>query len=238
MAELLPERLGQSDEAIGQVGGEASDRRRKRSKVTSVLQWTECFHAYIGIFARQQPEQVTDLLAYASLIIHAARKFKGDAWLQYDKNFRRYAEVHPSIQWAETNPSIWTMAFCNAQPRPHCELCFSIDRETWGCEDYTPSEKPATKRRKINEAPEIAPAAPGITPICINWNKRGCTSSTCTYRHVCLECHQNHKERDCPSLNRRPSFGPSKGRQRGEVEWFPGEGDDRYPFRNKGAAPR
>lgn len=137
MSELLPEKLGQSDDAISQAGGEA-DRKRKRTKITSPLQRVECFHAFIGVVAQQQPERVADLLAYASLVIHAARKYKGDGWMQYEKNFRRYAEVHPGIRWAETNPSIWTMAFCSAQPHPHCELCFSIDHEAWQCEDYTP----------------------------------------------------------------------------------------------------
>ena len=52
--------------------------------MASAPQWVECSHTYIGVIAQQQPGRVTDLLAYASLIVHAARKFKGEGWLQYD----------------------------------------------------------------------------------------------------------------------------------------------------------
>ena len=49
--------------------------------------------------------------------------------MQYDRNFRKHAETHPT-KWAEANTSLSTPAFCNAQPRPHCDLCFSVDHET------------------------------------------------------------------------------------------------------------
>ena len=79
MAELLPEKLGQAEEPEKKVG-EGDSRKRKRVRVASVLQWVECFHSYIGVVAQQQPARVTDLLGYASLIVHAARKFKGEGW--------------------------------------------------------------------------------------------------------------------------------------------------------------
>ena len=97
MYELLPEKLGRSEEISSQ---DLDGTKRKRRKVTSALQWVECFHTYIGVIAQQQPGRVTDLLAYASLIVHAAWKFKGEGWLQYDKFFRKNAEVHPGIRWA------------------------------------------------------------------------------------------------------------------------------------------
>lgn len=84
---------------------------------------------------------------YASLIIHATRKFKGDGWLNYDKNFRKYAEAHPGIRWTEANTSLWTMAFCTAQPRPHCDECFSIDHTMQECDEYSPPEEPESNLR-------------------------------------------------------------------------------------------
>jgi hypothetical protein len=113
--------------------------------VTSILQWVECFHTYIGVVAQLQPARVMDLLAYASLIVQAARRFKGEGWMQYDNNFRKQAETHPGMRWAEANTSLWTLAFCGAQPRPHCELCFSIDHESRHCDEYGPPKEP--KRR-------------------------------------------------------------------------------------------
>ena len=34
-------------------------------------------------------------------------------------------------------------------------------------------------------------------PICVRWNRYGCTAPQCTFRHVCLECHQPHKAAQC-----------------------------------------
>lgn len=227
MAELLPERLGQAEEA-NKKAGEGENRKRKRTRVASALQWVECFHSYIGVVAQQQPARVADLLAYASLIVHAARKFKGEGWVQYDRNFRKHAETHPGTRWAEANTSLWTLAFCNAQPRPHCELCFSLDHETPQCDEYEPPEEP-TKRKQPNTD---SSRAPGRHPICINWNRQSCNSSTCTFQHICLECHQRHKEKDCPGANwKQPNaFGSRLRPQEGEKE-------AKKPFRKKGRTP-
>ena len=227
MYELLPEKLGRSEEISSQ---DLDGTKRKRRKVTSALQWVECFHTYIGVIAQQQPGRVTDLLAYASLIVHAARKFKGEGWLQYDKFFRKYAEVHPGIRWAEANASLWTLAFCGAQPHPHCELCFSVDHESQNCEEYVPPDEPPKKKPAISEQPYRAPYSTDRRPICINWNRRSCSSSTCNYQHICIECHQRHREKDCPVVNGRQFSGSTSRPRRGR------EREDQS-FRNKGAAP-
>lgn len=49
MGELLPERMGADDTC--NRAGETEVRKRKRRKVTSVLQWVECFNTYIGVIA-------------------------------------------------------------------------------------------------------------------------------------------------------------------------------------------
>ena len=47
--------------------------------------------------------------------------------------------------------------------------------------------------------------------ICLSWNKGTCVfPSSCTYRHLCATCLQQHKARDCPrtpdnSIYKRPS---------------------------------
>jgi len=76
MSELLPDKLGQADTSPGSSKEEA--RRPRAKRVTDVLQWVECFHSYMGVIVQHQPERTQDLLAYASLIVHAARKFRGE----------------------------------------------------------------------------------------------------------------------------------------------------------------
>ncbi len=79
MAELLPEKLGQSDTPDTPSGSKEGERKKAKGKrVANILQWVECFHAYMGVVIQQQPSRALDLLAYASLVVHAARKYKGE----------------------------------------------------------------------------------------------------------------------------------------------------------------
>ena len=79
-----------------------------------------------------KPGRASDLHGYSSLIVHAARKFKGG----YDINFRKRAAAFPSVKWAEINPTLRQLAFANASPRTHCAPCFSLDHTTQLCDDY------------------------------------------------------------------------------------------------------
>ena len=68
MSELLPEKkLGRPDDTTSQ---EADSMSNKRRRVTSTLQWVECFNTYCVLVS--WPSNNLDLLAYASLIVHTA----------------------------------------------------------------------------------------------------------------------------------------------------------------------
>ena len=56
--------------------------------------------------------------------------------VRLDSNFRKWAATHPGSNWGELNMPLWTLAFCNALPRDHCDICLSIDNPTAECEDY------------------------------------------------------------------------------------------------------
>ena len=117
------------------------------------------------------------------------------------KNFRKHAETHPA---AEANTSLWTLAFCNAQPRPHCELCFSLEHATENCDEYEPLEDPPKRRGTADF--HTSPMSSRKPQICINWNRHSCTSSTCggwakRFREEEREEEEEHSPRPFP---RRP----------------------------------
>ena len=205
MAELLPEKLGQADQAPST--SKEDKQKPKTKRVTSILQWVECFHSYMGVLIQQQPARVQDLLAYASLIVHAARKYKGDGWATYDRNFRKRAAAHPGEKWGDLNMPLWALAFCNAEAKEHCDLCMSVDHATKACMDY---DSPDEDKPKSAHSQKQRSTARGKTPICINWNRSSCKSPTCEYQHICLECHRGHKERDCPSRQRYAPYSREK----------------------------
>ncbi len=187
MAELLSDNQNTGESSDDKEG--KSDKKRKQ-KITNILQWVECFNSYIAIVATQHPTRVPDLLGYSSLIVHAARKFEGDQWLQYDRNFRKRMVGQPTRQWSDVDLSTWAMAFAKATPREHCNLCFSLDHTTKQCDDF--QEPVSSKHASDTTTKQSTP------PICLKWNWKECLSANCSYRHVCIECHREHKAKSCP----------------------------------------
>ena len=197
LADLLGDNLSEEKSL-----DKSKDSKRKKRKITNILQWVECFNAYVTIL--NQPDRLPDLLAYSSLIVHAARKFKGDNWIAYDRNFRKQAAATRNQKWADIDMSLWALAFAKAEPQESCSICFSLDHKTQDCEDYTkPTEsEPSTSKQAKT------------SPICLKWNWQYCQSSSCTYRHnICVECHEPHKARNCPSLAQHKRYTPYQKRQ-------------------------
>ena len=157
----------------------------------SILAWTECFLPYIAIVAKRDSARVPNLLAYASLIISAAtRHFKGNGWQVYDANFRSQVAVNSLTVWAQTNSLLWTTIFSTAEVFDHCTRCLSVDHLSEECHKNLRSKKfpdedagPSTSRTLARH---------GVQPICKSWNYSHCVSANCAYRHVCLECRENH----------------------------------------------
>lgn len=145
----------------------------------SILAWTECFLPYIAIVTKRDSARVPNLLAYASLIISAARHFKGNGWQVYDANFRSQAAVNGLTVWAQTNSLLWTTIFSLSVDHLSEECHKNLRRKKFPDEDAGPSTSRTLARH-------------GVQPICKSWNYSHCVSATCAYRHVCLECRGNH----------------------------------------------
>ena len=200
MSELLPEKLGAQEESKG-----SDSKKPKRKRKSDILQWVECFNAYTSALLVHTASRASDLL---SLIVHAARKFKGEGWIQYDINFRKRAAAFPSEMWADINPTLWQLAFGSATPRTHCALCFSLDHTTQQCDDYESGSGNATAGGDNKEAgSRTREPSDDKRPICLHWNQSQCVSATCKYRHICLECHQSHKAQHCPLIRRFAPYG-------------------------------
>ena len=93
--------------------------------------------------------------------MHAAKKFRGDGWIQYDRNVWKRTAAGAIQKWGEVDTSLWALAFGNAEPREHCAMCYSLDHSTQECGDY---EKP-----KASSTTEFA-ANQSTPPICLKWN--------------------------------------------------------------------
>ena len=226
MADLLPEALTAS---LSEDPSTSKDKgkKRKTNRITQIQTWVECFAAYTSVLTVQFPSRTQDLLAYLATIVHAARQYKGSGWQTYDTIFRQQAANDSTRKWADVNTSLWTTVFCNASPQDHCATCL--------CLDHTQSDCPTLQGSKVSDKDNTPTSAKAETtppsPICMRFNSQGCTSATCSFRHVCLECHGNHRRTRCPLTyrqrpypNRAPkdkqtnappsTFRPRKGEER------------------------
>ena len=187
LEQLLPANLGAPEPTMFDLLAHRN-RPLKPAKIESFAQWITCFNTYVSVLATHHPERVRDLLAYASLLAKASMEYEGTPWLVYDQHFRRQAATLGRLDWAQADPHLWTLYF--RQPK-------SLE----GAQDHM-------ARGRTNEVSKIrmrrrqAPDQPYEFPICRNWNFSKCTSASCRYRHICLDCRVGgHKagSTDCPN---------------------------------------
>ena len=151
---------------------------RDHKQISTIEQWVVCFNAFISVVAVQAPQRVQDLLAYSTLITKAAHDYEGTPWLSYDSHFRTLAATLHLANWSQIDQSLWSQHFNRAIVRK-----------------FTPSQRGKDR------------ANPYRVPICMKFNKEGCRSPSCSYRHVCLSCHGQHAEHSCGSSRKESAGG-------------------------------
>ncbi|KAJ1135207.1 hypothetical protein NDU88_001652 [Pleurodeles waltl] len=80
------------------------EERRERNRVRKERNfdnWLDAFRIMACIIVEKFPDCTKDLWLYESKIHEAQRQFTGDAWLDYDKDFRLKMQAHPDIEWDE-----------------------------------------------------------------------------------------------------------------------------------------
>ena len=219
--ELLPVRLGAPEPTLLELfSGHQKKQPVAKKCITTIEEWVMCFNAYIAVVAKKHPDRVADLLAYSSLIVKASRDYEDTPWLRYDQHYRRYAAAESPKQWGTIQPELWTLYFGRAVARQRCATCgdpghgqcdgggtptstaagASLTQQSGGPQ----SSMARGKRGSRGEARSQPYARP--PPICKRWNRPwGCRLPDCSFRHVCLECHGNHREPDCTQSKHRPS---------------------------------
>ena len=73
---------------------------RRRTPVSDILVWTECYALMAAVLTEKFPSFSPQLFAYMRRVVHAARNFRGTAWVAYDRLYRRQAAARRSLDWA------------------------------------------------------------------------------------------------------------------------------------------
>ncbi len=124
------------------------------------------------------------------IIRGAAARYGGDAWSQYDVQFRHRMERDPTRSWATIDGQLWLQLMLPTQ-RP------SRETGTFG----STTSKSQVQVRDVQ--------------LCWDFNTNGCFRSTCRFAHKCNNCGiMNHGARSCfrgPRNNKPTSSTPAPG---------------------------
>ena len=213
MHELLPEAWGIESSQSCCPG---SRRQTRRAPVQDVLLWTECFSSLVAILGSAYPHHIPDFMAYQRSIVRASRIFEGNAWVVYDRCYRRRAALTKDLNWSMQHTALYNEAFTGrARTIPRCGHCLSENHALADCPDLPqgppphphpapshvigPSPSTSAPRARVTTAPTQAPSA----EYCRLFNQIRCRSRWCRYQHLCNQCSLPHPEVVCPSQGRR-----------------------------------
>ena len=209
MTELLPDKLGILRTAASDDSFKTTRPRRKA--LSGILEWIQSFAIYMAVVCRKQPHRIQDLLGYQTLIVEASLEYQGDSWVGYDRRFRQRAATNPSLLWANTDPTLWNLAFSGQARVSRCRHCFILSHTTEHC-DWAPDPTPLMMSHPTSsQYPQHQQL-----PICRAWNNDPrplCPVPQCSYRHICWQCYSDdHKACHCPQSG-RPSAASGRGQK-------------------------
>ena len=95
MAELLPDHLGIQ---VDTTKKDEKALKTKRCRVTSILEWVQCYGIHTAIISAKFSVQIQDMLGYQALIVEVCMEYEGDSWLGYDRQFRQTVAASPGAK--------------------------------------------------------------------------------------------------------------------------------------------
>ena len=157
--------------------------RKRKPTIDTFHKWLDAYTTYMLVIVASYPRRSLELLKYQQIISRAATSFKGLAFLTYDEQFRRRAAYDLGISWDQVDLELWTVTF-SGLAKPHCIICSSPYHSQSDC----PSADSSRQQPKSG-------------PVCFRFNRSsGCTSSSCTFPHVCRRCRSSsHSILNCPN---------------------------------------
>ena len=204
MSELLPEAwIPDADESTSSIHGR---QPRRRTPVSDILVWTECYALMAAVLTEKFPRFSPQLFAYMRRVVHAAKNFRGTAWVAYDRLYRRQAAARRSLDWALEDSALYNEAFVGqAKFIARCKYCLSENHATEACQEFNPSypsyiQAPPFLQHSIPKVNRYSSAA--TTELCRKFNENRCNYPACKYRHVCFNCGYPHPAIFCGSRGR------------------------------------
>ncbi|KAJ1178040.1 hypothetical protein NDU88_003289 [Pleurodeles waltl] len=98
-------------------GAKASSSSDKKPKTEeSNMNWLFGFNVFMSVMLERKPETGIAMICYPNKILKAHHMYGGNAWLEYDRDFRWANVEDPAIGWDQTEVNGWLECVNNKLP--------------------------------------------------------------------------------------------------------------------------
>ncbi|KAJ1142072.1 hypothetical protein NDU88_008400 [Pleurodeles waltl] len=95
----------------------ASSYTDKKPKIEeNITNWLFGFNVFMSVMLEKKPEIGLSMIFYANKILKAHHMYGGNAWLEYDRDFRWAKVEDPAIGWDQTEVNVWLECVNNKLP--------------------------------------------------------------------------------------------------------------------------
>ena len=197
MADLLPDTWRLEDDEVKCCH---QRRTQRRTPVTDILIWIECYSSLVATLATKFPSQTPHFMAYMKTIVKAHRTFTGEGWVTYDTCFRRKAAVSRSTEWGHIDFTLYNETFTGrAKAVARCCHCSSDLHSSQDCSYSSGVPKSGGSwTRPIRSQPSA------VYQLFNGRTGNRCTFNPCKYNHTCSDCRGRHPVASCRRGNRPP----------------------------------
>ena len=135
---------------------------RELTQINSYIKWEQAFRLYTGIFAKANPDRVSELLQYNHTIEVAASHFTWDCVYHYDKEFRLHMAENLGRNWGIILQQAWTL---------NMKVLINVVNQT--TRDHLTDARGGPQQKKV----------------CFQFNRGRCSfGSRCKFDHRCGIC--------------------------------------------------
>ena len=138
---------------------------RELTNINSYIRSEQAFWIYLNIYAKANPNRVTELLQYNHVIEVAATNFAWDEVYQYDREFRMHMSENPDRNWGIILQQAWVLCLKTPAGNSQQQMFNPVTSSQQG-------GAPKSDRK-----------------VCFRFNRGKCTfGSRCKFDHKCGIC--------------------------------------------------
>ena len=168
-------------------------------QITNIGQWSRAFDIYLAVYTRKYPEQIHNLLAYATKVKDLA--YSNGDYIRYDREFR-ISRARYNVPWETPNLELWYQC---SQSGFQAQLDKVVNLVKNQDQSFLATNNTSSDNTNNNISQSNKPKLRHPTGACFNFHNKGkCPRANCRFSHACYApgCNQEHPAYSCPLLTK------------------------------------